>query len=105
MSVGRRQPPPIPTGPPPSVAFVWLKLLELWRWCLQGYIGMPAEHADTHLATGSDPLQTPGTPTAVSLTDTEAGDGPAYAYEDHKHALDSDVRQVIEDDELLSWIL
>jgi hypothetical protein len=105
MPVGRRQPPPIPTGAPPAPEFMWAKLLELWRWSMQGYIGLPAPHADTHLATGDDALQAPGVPVGVHLTDAAIGDGPAYAYEDHQHNLDDSVSRAIEDAELMAWMV
>jgi hypothetical protein len=105
MPAGRRQPPPCPQGAPPPPAHVWKLLLQLWAWVVNSHFGMPAPHADLHIATGSDPLPAPGTPEPVSLTETSAGSGPAYAYEDHQHALDPAVIEAIEDAETLAWIL
>lgn len=46
------------------------------------------KHADSHLQTGTDPLQTPGTPTAITPDASgDPGSGPSYALEDHAHAI------------------
>lgn len=91
MAVGRRFPPPIPTGVTPSPERVWTLLLSLWRYVVNGYSGLPAPHEETHLAGGADPLTTPGTPTTVSLANAavaaDVGDGPSYAYENHSHGI------------------
>jgi len=56
---------------------------------IDGYDGDPSPHGRTHSADQSDPLQTPGAPVDTTYGQTAAtGDGPAYAYEDHRHALD-----------------
>lgn len=58
------------------------------RGVVDGFSGAPTPHQDTHLAEGSDPLQTPDTPTTVDAgSSADAGEGPSYAYEDHEHAV------------------
>jgi hypothetical protein len=85
MAVGRRGAPIKPAGAVPSPAQMWRKFLELWQYVIDAHSGLPAPHEHTHLATGSDPLATPGTPQALGDTNA-AGSGPSYAYEDHVHA-------------------
>ncbi len=90
MSVkGRRRPPPVPalSKMSPEVAF---RRLEEWLRALSADAsGLPPTHAETHLAGGSDALETPGTPSTVTVNvGADAGDGPSFALEDHAHALD-----------------
>lgn len=53
------------------------------------YDGLPSPHQETHLQGGTDALQTPGTPADLLLNvASDAGVGPSYALEDHKHRVD-----------------
>lgn len=101
----RRQPPSNPpinfpqlppkVDPQSDLGILWRSVLDLiprlsttWEYQRQAYDSIPAPHGSTHDADGDDPLTTPGTPTTISPDDTAAaGDGPAYAYEDHVHAI------------------
>lgn len=61
--------------------------VESLRFAMKGSYGSkPSPHGATHDVGGSDPLDTPGTPTNVVPSATaDAGTGPAYALEDHTH--------------------
>lgn len=103
MPAGRRHPPPLPhlsalvprpTGPqgkqtPESVGLMYNGLLqalrkqeEFNRSMLDGFSGLPAPHADTHLVGKSDPLQTPGVPlTVLAGGAASIGTGPSFMRE------------------------
>jgi hypothetical protein len=84
-SFSRRPPPPVPEGAMPPPLLVWRLLLKLWAYVVNAYSGLPQVHEETHLATGSDPLQRPGLPETLG-DQNEVGSGPSYSYEDHIHA-------------------
>jgi hypothetical protein len=69
---------------------VAFRRLEEWLRALSADAsGLPPTHAASHLAGGSDALETPGTPSTVTVNvGADAGDGPSFALEDHAHALD-----------------
>jgi hypothetical protein len=59
-----------------------------------------SDHGSSHDADGSDPLTAPSAPVTI-LPDSTAsvGDGPAYAYEDHTHAITTAVAGTIQPDD------
>lgn len=102
MADDRRHPPPVPALAAllqgisatssevlrTSIVRALGVLEDYLRHLRDGFSGAPAPHAETHIRTGSDPLQAPSTPTTVDAgSATSAGDGPAYAYDDHEHGV------------------
>ena len=86
---GRRRPPPVPALSTMAVPVAMRKLEEWLRSLSADASGLPPTHEETHLAGGSDALDTPGTPTDVTVNvAANAGDGASYAYEDHQHGVD-----------------
>lgn len=93
---GRRQPPPVPTGPPPPIAHLWRLLIDLWRHVVNSHVGLPIEHNQTHLRNGVDPLET-DPPDHVDLANAagtpDAGAAITYSLSDHEHGdIKRDVR-------------
>jgi hypothetical protein len=60
-----------------------------------------SDHGSSHDADGSDPLTAPSAPVTILPDSTaSAGDGPAYAYEDHTHAITTAVAGTIQPDDV-----
>lgn len=67
---------------------IQVALREIGKSQVDAYGSPLKKHAATHLQTGGDPLQTPGTPTAITPDASgDPGSGPSYALEDHTHAV------------------
>jgi hypothetical protein len=89
----RRPEPIVPDPEPQLVDRPWDRktahLIQDWMRKARNALGQaPSRHAKTHQVGGGDALPTPGLPVSVSVGGAAAaGDGPAYAREDHVHAL------------------
>lgn len=85
-SANRRAPPEIPDVSASNWNNVRGAVHRFMRWARDSYSGLPADHQLTHLQTGPDALQAPGVPiTSDPNLGADAGDGPSYALEDHRH--------------------
>lgn len=98
MARGRRHPPSIPNlvamirDPGPNVpmpVFVssvkdaLRKVQEALVAQVDGFSGLPAAHAESHLVGGEDALQAPGTPRTVTVGGAASrGSGPSFMRED-----------------------
>lgn len=96
MARGRRNPPNLPgiTSQPWEQAR--RSVFENLEYAREAYDGLPAPHADTHLPSGPDPLETeaPNTLALGNVTGPAAvGDSEAFARADHDHGpIKRDVR-------------
>lgn len=85
---GRRTPPPLPELSKLSWEMARRVIWEHLKHQGDAYDGLPSPHADTHLLGGSDALQFPDAPSTIQAgLSADAGVGPAFAAEDHVHAV------------------
>jgi hypothetical protein len=90
MARSRRKPPTLSDISAASWNSCRRTVHDALKYLVQfSFDSLPAPHQETHLAGGSDALQTPGTPTTLDPNlGAAVGSGPSYAYEDHRHAID-----------------
>jgi hypothetical protein len=91
MSAGksRRYPPEVPELSGMTWENARRPIHALLKWVAQFlYNSLPAPHEATHLAGGSDALQTPAAPPSDDVNQSSSvGTGPSYAYENHRHGV------------------
>lgn len=81
--MGARRLPDVPLFLGTTLEETQRRLQEFLDDLLQGQLGPPTSHGDTHKLTGTDPLPSPGTPLTVLVgASASPGDGPGFMAED-----------------------
>jgi hypothetical protein len=88
-AANRRPPPEVPDISAQPWNNARAAVHRFMAWARADYSGLPAPHALTHLVDASDELPEPGTPITIDPNlGADEGDGPSFAREDHRHAID-----------------